>query len=996
LPKGHTVTGEDSGSTQNDVFTLVDAESIGIGMTKTGKSTLPPAPELTSGLAQHRRALEEQFKTRVAKDSIALILEPGVQVKLRLSFTPPDDKMHSSVLLVRNNLTVIDAMLIQGRGGRGFLKFGNRKPGSATPLAFNIGAKHLKDCDNTRSSKYYQPNFTVKRTFTARNTGELPVQVWGFNINDLPCEGYGFKVLNCEGFELAPNASHKVDIAFTPDFTLSKVQQRLVIQTNLGLVDNSDDMQQRIWKTDEPGKVEYSLVATIPTHLLGQCGCAVPRPSWEPLIYYVVIPLMIAMLIGAIVFSILEADHILKTTLIAMTTSVPSNGHAPVFDKSKVFDLRTLSHTDSKGLTIKNGYANGHTPVENMKLSHPLGSSKKMSSMGDIMANGRKSFSGPTPPKRVSNNLSTNSSTKPKYPKQSDFKSCLNSGDTYTVSDNYASQTQSKNKNKSSNLKVNNNISNNTKASESLSWTRFFSRAVGKKDTVPDNSVYSSVKKSSSYDKEDSAILKQSVGTETDLQFVETKLRRRIKQNNEEETSSTTTESSNTDDLSVSERDTPSSKSSDILSFNQSGKSKKQKSKSKGSNKSKTQNTQSMQSHNDDEGFEISTKVKGLKRCKEMQSGRTFGGDIYQPNTLELPYTLKPIRHREADRDKENHKSPRTSVLKSTESSESVGSGRSSPTPWEDTRQPSLDSLSDIPTPNFTVTHPKPQTQPQPLAPRESSYSAIVLGTDKQKTKVTQIAKVPPEVKRVEKPIPVGVIGQKVTSNNNVGNMNNTCLQGIGSPVTCAPITSNANSSLFTIPDNNFSHQLKDDNYSRSLYSGYGDSSSLSTSPGSNSIHSWDPKTLSAPSGLRPPPGLAQSRDPQHGSVTDDDWSHYNRSNLQMGGSLWPDGHNYNSESMSMGSGNTAPASSLWDSFYNIWSPPFWSSNEGASGQHSQSSPWGTTSLPPQQPTSGINDASGAVSKGLGFDPFSSVTNIWSAPPNQVNDMWAPTSKKDM
>lgn len=67
---------------------------------------------------------------------------------MRVSFTPPDEKLYSTVLLVRNNLTVIDKVLVKGRGGRGFLKFANRKPGSAMPLAFNIGAKHLKDCDS--------------------------------------------------------------------------------------------------------------------------------------------------------------------------------------------------------------------------------------------------------------------------------------------------------------------------------------------------------------------------------------------------------------------------------------------------------------------------------------------------------------------------------------------------------------------------------------------------------------------------------------------------------------------------------------------------------------------------------------------------------------------------------------------------------------------------------------------------------------------------------
>lgn len=74
---------ESGSGASSDVFTLVDGDSLAAGggtTTARGSSMPPPAPEITSGLAQHRRTLEEQFKTRVAKDSIALILEPGVKV----------------------------------------------------------------------------------------------------------------------------------------------------------------------------------------------------------------------------------------------------------------------------------------------------------------------------------------------------------------------------------------------------------------------------------------------------------------------------------------------------------------------------------------------------------------------------------------------------------------------------------------------------------------------------------------------------------------------------------------------------------------------------------------------------------------------------------------------------------------------------------------------------------------------------------------------------
>ena len=63
-----------------------------------------------------------------------------------------------------------------------------------------------------RQNKSIPPNFSVKRTFTARNIGQLPFYVHGFSISSSPCEGYGFKVLDCHGFELLPNNSRKIDL----------------------------------------------------------------------------------------------------------------------------------------------------------------------------------------------------------------------------------------------------------------------------------------------------------------------------------------------------------------------------------------------------------------------------------------------------------------------------------------------------------------------------------------------------------------------------------------------------------------------------------------------------------------------------------------------------------------------------------------------------------------------------------------------------------------
>lgn len=56
------------------------------------------------------------------------------------------------IALCRNNLTIVDGILVQGQGGRGEMRFSNRKPGSQSPLQFEmIADKQLKACD----SKYF-------------------------------------------------------------------------------------------------------------------------------------------------------------------------------------------------------------------------------------------------------------------------------------------------------------------------------------------------------------------------------------------------------------------------------------------------------------------------------------------------------------------------------------------------------------------------------------------------------------------------------------------------------------------------------------------------------------------------------------------------------------------------------------------------------------------------------------------------------------------------
>lgn len=44
-------------------------------------------------------------------------------------------------------MTILEVVRMIGRGASAQFRFGNRKPGSTTPLLFELTDKHLKDCE---------------------------------------------------------------------------------------------------------------------------------------------------------------------------------------------------------------------------------------------------------------------------------------------------------------------------------------------------------------------------------------------------------------------------------------------------------------------------------------------------------------------------------------------------------------------------------------------------------------------------------------------------------------------------------------------------------------------------------------------------------------------------------------------------------------------------------------------------------------------------------
>ena len=159
---------------------------------------------------------------------------------------------------------------------------------------------YFTSANETKKSRYSQPLLTVRRQFKIKNSGLTSVYVRGFDIEGSECEGYGFRVLNCDGFSLAPDEQRDVDIAFTPDFTLSLLSRTLSVRSSLG---------------GDAATLNYTIEASVPYHMLAVCSQALPRPAWEPYLFYSLNSFMVFVLVCVAVAIYTESDRVAKSSM---------------------------------------------------------------------------------------------------------------------------------------------------------------------------------------------------------------------------------------------------------------------------------------------------------------------------------------------------------------------------------------------------------------------------------------------------------------------------------------------------------------------------------------------------------------------------------------------------------------------------------------------------------------------------------------------------------
>ncbi|XP_026215381.1 transmembrane protein 131-like isoform X2 [Anabas testudineus] len=297
---------------------------------------------------------------------LRLLLQPWEAREVAVVFTPSEHKPTTTILIIRNNLTVFDMVMVQGHGAKELLRVGGKLPGQGASLRFNVPQSTLMECrDGLRTNK---PLFAIRKSFKVENAGELPLTVMSMNINGYKCHGFGFEVLQCRSFSLDQNTSAEITIAFTPDFTSSWVIRDLTLVTSRG--------------TSFP----FTLNVTLPHHMLPLCAQVVPGPSWEETFWVVTLIFTCFSLFGVCLMAFRQAQYILNEF---STPSIRSN---PNFvlprDNGSVNNITPNGVNKTKGScksyvdtchTSDKGKGRGSPALANSPASRPQ-SSKKGSS----------------------------------------------------------------------------------------------------------------------------------------------------------------------------------------------------------------------------------------------------------------------------------------------------------------------------------------------------------------------------------------------------------------------------------------------------------------------------------------------------------------------------------------------------------------------------------------------------------------------------------------
>ncbi|NWS70163.1 T131L protein, partial [Crotophaga sulcirostris] len=275
--------------------------------------------------SQRNAHQEDLTNEKCSSELLWLSLQPLETRKVGVIFTPVDYKKVASLILIRNNLTVLDVVNVEGFGAKELLKVGGRLPGAGGSLRFKVPEATLMDC--RRQLKDSKQILSITKNFKVENIGPLPITISSMKINGYSCQGYGFEVLDCQEFFLAQNSSREISIVFTPDFTSSWVIRELTLVTAADL------------------EFHFTLNVTLPHHLLPLCADVVPGPSWEESFWRLTVLFVSLSLLGVILIAFQQAQYILAEFM--KSRQRPNSSSSPQRNSNSVDVISSDSYKGS-------------------------------------------------------------------------------------------------------------------------------------------------------------------------------------------------------------------------------------------------------------------------------------------------------------------------------------------------------------------------------------------------------------------------------------------------------------------------------------------------------------------------------------------------------------------------------------------------------------------------------------------------------------------------
>lgn len=295
----------------------------------------------------NKNEYEYEYRNEKLKQIVSIPTRGSFQITIK--FLTDNPGAYGTLLYIRNNFTVLEAIWLSAKAVVPQFKFGNRKPGSKTPLLFELTDKHLRDCNHPNAK---MRAVTSKRTFTAKNSGEVPIYMYNLRIDSMPCEGYGYRIADCMPFELPPNGSKKIEISFTPDFTLAMVRKTLYMDTSLNY------------------SVNYTLLSMIAPLSLGVCSKALARPEWESWMKNVTFIVLATSLVCVLLTAYLDSMKVLKVHVENMSKTKGSL--QPALDLRQI-TLKDLFPEDATKTTGSQSTSGSSAPA----TSTPISASKQ-------------------------------------------------------------------------------------------------------------------------------------------------------------------------------------------------------------------------------------------------------------------------------------------------------------------------------------------------------------------------------------------------------------------------------------------------------------------------------------------------------------------------------------------------------------------------------------------------------------------------------------------